>query len=107
MPHEIFGAKAPAKECTDRKCPFHGDITLKKELMQGKVIKKDINHSATIELHKLHYLPKYERSEIRRVRMRVHNPACIDAPIGAKVTVARTRPLSKTKNHIIIQILGE
>src|SRR3989338_8168335 len=105
MPQTILGVSAPAKECTDIKCPFHGDLTVKKETVRGKVIKKDINHSATIELHRLHYLPKYERHEVRRVRIRVHNTACLNAAVGANVVVARTRPLSKTKNHVIIQVL--
>ncbi len=107
MPEKILGVQAPSKSCTDRKCPFHGDITVKKDTVQGQVIKKDINHSATIESYRLHHLPKYERHEVRRVRMRVHNPACLDAKIGAKVLAARTRPLSKTKNYVIIQIVSE
>ena len=105
MNNHIFGIKAPAKTCTDSKCPFHGSILVKKELLKGKVIKKDINRSATIEWFRQHFIPKYERYETRRSRMRVHNPACLNAAVGAEVTVARTRPLSKTKNHVIIQIV--
>ncbi len=49
MKKEILGVKAPKKECTDGKCPFHGEINVKQELFTGKVVKKDINRSATIE----------------------------------------------------------
>jgi len=100
----ILGFPAPTKNCTDHKCPFHGDLNVKRELFSGKVIKKDINRSATIEWFRSHHVPKYERFEIRRVRLRVHNPACLDAHVGDEVLVARTRPLSKTKNHVIIQV---
>jgi len=103
---ELFGAKAPEKACTDKKCPFHGEINVKKEFFRGKVIKKDINHSATIEWSKSFYVPKYERYEMRRSRMRVHNPPCLDAKIGQEVLAAKTRPMSKTKNHVIIQVLA-
>ena len=37
--------------------------------------------------------------------MRVHNPACIDAGVGQEVVAARTHPLSKTKNHVIIGLV--
>src|SRR3989344_5171052 len=93
---ELFGSKAPEKACTDKKCPFHGEINVKKE----------INHSATIEWSKSFYVPKYERYEMRRSRMRVHNPPCLDAKIGQEVLAAKTRPMSKTKNHVIIQVLA-
>jgi small subunit ribosomal protein S17 len=105
MTKEIFGVKSPNKECTDAKCPFHGQISVKKELFKGKVVKKDINGSATIEWFRPYFVPKYERYEVRRSRMRVHNPQCVDAQIGQEVTVARSRPLSKTKNHIILGIV--
>ena len=106
MKTELLGVKAPGKECTDQKCPFHGEVRVQEELFTGKVIKKDLNRSATIEWTKSSYIPKYERYEVRRKRLRVHNPACIDAGVGEIVLAAKTRPLSKTKHHIIIQKLG-
>ncbi|MBI2112335.1 30S ribosomal protein S17 [Candidatus Woesearchaeota archaeon] len=105
MRTEIFGMKAPKEACTDSKCPFHGDINVKKELLRGVVVRKDINHTATITWFRQKSVPKYERFEVRRSRLRVHNPACINANIGDNVVVARTRPLSKTKNHSIIGLL--
>lgn len=107
MKSELLGVKAPQKECTDKKCPFHGEITVKEELFTGKVVKKDLNRSATIEWEKSSYVPKYERYEVRRKRLRVHNPACIDTQIGDVVLAAKTRPLSKTKHHVIIQKVGK
>ena len=98
MKSEILGVKAPENTCTDGKCPFHGSISVKNELLTGTVVKKDVNRSATIEWFKSSYVPKYERYEMRRRKMRVHNPACLDAPIGEKV--------SKTKHHVIIQKQG-
>ena len=107
MTKEILGVKAPKNTCTDKKCPFHGQINVKSELFKGKVIKKDINRSATIEWTRPYFVPKFERYEVRRSRMRVHNPGCIDAGIGQNVLVAKTRPLSKNKNHVIIKIIED
>jgi small subunit ribosomal protein S17 len=105
MTKEIFGMKAPVKTCTDLKCPYHGDINVKMELFKGKIVKKDINRSATLEWFRSRPVSKYERLELRRSRMRVHNPACINAEVGDEVMVAKTRPLSKTKNHVVIGLL--
>ncbi len=106
MKQEILGVKAPKKQCTDSKCPFHGQLNVKKELVTGIVIRRDSHHSATIEWERSFYISKYERYEMRRSRLRVHNPPCIDAQVGQEVLAARTRPLSKTKNHVIIQIVN-
>lgn len=107
MKTKLLGADAPDKICTDKKCPFHGEITVNEELFTGKVVKKDLNRSATIEWEKSSYVPKYERYEVRRKRLRVHNPACIDAQVGEVVLAAKTRPLSKTKHHVIIKKIGK
>src|SRR3989344_3243335 len=106
MKETIFGHPAPGAACPDKKCPFHGEINVKKEFFTGKVVQKDLNRSATIQWLDPFYVPKYERYEIRRRRARVHNPSCIDAQIGDEVIAARCRPLSKTKNHIIITKLN-
>ncbi len=106
---EVLGIPAPERaydsKYYDKNCPFTGGLVVKKELLTGKVVKKDTNKSATIEWFRPHYVPKYERYELRRSRLRVHNPPCLDAQVGQSVLVARTRPLSKTKHHVIIQVL--
>jgi len=108
---EVLGVPAPKKAFDSayhhKNCPFTGKLAVKKELLSGVVIKKDTNKSATIEWNRTKYVPKYERYEVRRSRLRVHNPPCLDAQVGQKVLVARTRPLSKTKNHVILQVVDE
>ena len=109
MKQEVLGVKAPKSKGTvpDKKCPFYGEISVKKELVTGTVVKRDTSRSATIEWNKSSYVPKYERYAMKRSRMRVHSPTCLDAQIGQEVVVARTRPLSKTKNHVIIKVITE
>ncbi len=102
----VLGVPTPEKSCTENKCPFHGQLNVKHELFSGKVIKRDTSRSATVEWHKSVFVPKYERYEVRRYRLRAHNPGCVDAHIGDEVVCAKTRPLSKTKNHVIIQVVA-
>ncbi len=106
MKDNVFGIKAPAKpELYDKNCPFYGQIEVKREFIEGTVIKKDTSRSATIEWHSALPIPKYERFATKRSRIRVHNPSSINAQVGDRVLVARTRPLSKTKHHVILQVL--
>ncbi|MFH0752174.1 MAG: 30S ribosomal protein S17 [archaeon] len=95
--------KAPKEACEDKHCPFHGDIKLRGRIFTGTVIKTDIHRSATVGWTIRHYLPKYERYELRKSRVRVHNPDCIKAQIGDKVKIAECRPISKMKHFVIIE----
>jgi len=97
--------KVPKQECSDKKCPFHGEINVKPEFFTGKVIKKDVSRTATIELVRNFYIKKYERYAKRRSRLRAHNPICLNAEINDIVMAAKTRPLSKTKNFVIVKVI--
>ncbi|MFH1511162.1 MAG: 30S ribosomal protein S17 [Candidatus Woesearchaeota archaeon] len=93
----------PTKECKDNNCPFHGSLRLHGKVMQGTVFKAKMSKTAIVEFTRYKYDPKYERYEKKRTRVKAHNPACINASEGNKVTIIETRPLSKTKNHCIIE----
>ena len=90
-------------KCDDKKCPFHGKVTLHGRRFSGKVISKDAHKTATVMWYRKVYIPKYERRMTKRTKLRVHNPPCINADIGDDVIIAETRPLSKTKHFVIIE----
>lgn len=92
----------PKKTCSDRHCPFHGNMVVRGRTFHGTVIKTGMQKTATIEWPRLMYLPKYERYEKRRSRIKVHKPDCIDIVVGDNVMVMESRPISKTKSYIII-----
>ena len=97
----------PSKECNDKKCPFHGDLNLRGRTFEGIIIKKDVHRTATVEWPRNVKIPKYERFEKKRTKIRVHNPQCISANEGDKVKVKECRKVSKTKNFVIIENLGK
>ena len=92
--------KKSEKKCEDKKCPIHGNIKVRGRLLVGIVTKTDAHKSATVEFERSYYVPKYERSEKRRTRLRVHNPGCIDSKKGDKVRIGECRPVSKTKKFV-------
>lgn len=107
--HKNIGVKVtpPKKTCNDKNCPFHGEIKLRGKSFVGTIVKAAMQKTAVVIWTKKRYVPKYERNENARIKIKVHNPPCIAAEKGDKVRIRETRPLSKTKNFVIIEKMGE
>ncbi|HLC60921.1 MAG TPA: 30S ribosomal protein S17 [Candidatus Nanoarchaeia archaeon] len=99
--------ESPKQKCTDINCPFHGKLSVRGRRFTGTVISTKMRKTAVIEFERMNFLKKYERYEKRRTRLKVHNPECINAKDGDIVDVIECRPLSKTKNFVIIKNLGQ
>ena len=98
--------KPPEIECTDKKCPFHGSLSVRGKVIKGIIISKDVHTSATIESERTIFVKKYERYLKKKSRIRVHNPPCINAQVGDEVKAMECHPLSKTKHFVIVEKLG-
>jgi small subunit ribosomal protein S17 len=98
-------ANPPERVCDDKNCPWHGSISLRGKLLEGKVVSTRAQKTAIVEREYFHYVPKYERYERRRSRIPAHNPPCIDAKVGDRVKIAECRRLSKTKAFVIIEVM--
>ena len=98
--------EAPKESCNDSKCHFHGKISIRGRQFTGTVLSAKMRKTCVVEFQRLHFLKKYERYEKRRTRLKVHNPECIGAKEGDIVRVMESRPISKTKNFILIQKIG-
>ena len=101
-----IGLEAPKQECSDTKCPFHGNLSVRGRQFTGIVVSTNMRKTAVIEFGRLQFLKKYERYEKRRTKLKVHNPECISVKDGDIVQIMECRPLSKTKNFVIIKKLG-
>ncbi|MBT3324350.1 30S ribosomal protein S17 [archaeon] len=100
-----MGFELPKEKCEgDLSCPFHGSLKLRGRTFAGTVIKRNPHKTVTIEWPRTSYIQKYERYEKKRTRVKAHNPSCINAQIGDKVTIVETRPISKTKNFVIVKV---
>ncbi len=97
--------KIGKKTCSDKHCPFHGNLKLRGRVFVGDIIKVNVHKTAVVEWLRLFYIPKYERYEKRRTRLHVHKPDCVDVKVGDKVKIMESKPISKLKNFVIIEVL--
>lgn len=95
------------KTCTDKNCPKHGTLKLHGRTFTGTVMSTKGQKTAVVEFERRAYVPKYERYERRRTRLKAHNPDCIDAQEGDIVRIKECRPLSKTKHFVITERTGK
>ncbi len=99
-----MGLVVPSKNCTDKHCPFHGDLKLHGRVFEGIIIKKNLHKTVNVEWERISYLSKFERYAKSRSRVKAHNPDCIDAEIGDQVMIVETRPISKTKKFVVVKV---
>ena len=95
--------KLPSKPSKDKHDPYFRSFGVRGRIFIGKVISTKSAKTAKIEFERIVPLPKYERFEKRRTRLIVHNPDSIMAQTGDIVKIAECRPISKTKNFVIIE----
>jgi small subunit ribosomal protein S17 len=82
-------------------------INLRGRTHIGRVTSAKAAKTATVEWERRKYLKKYERYEKRKSKVQVHNPEWVKAEEGDVVKIMETKPLSKTKHHMIVEKLGK
>ena len=95
--------QAPARTCEDPNCPFHGQLSVRGQVLEGRVASLKMEGTVVVERQRSWYLPKYERYEKRTSRTAAHHPPCIDLTIADHVKIAECRPLSKTVSYVVVE----
>ncbi|MBW2968502.1 30S ribosomal protein S17 [Candidatus Woesearchaeota archaeon] len=96
-----------AEKCNDIHCPVHNSLSLHGRSFTGTVISTKMQKTAVIEWEFKRFVPKFERYEKRKSKIKAHNADCLKIKKGDIVEIKECRPLSKTKHFIIIKKLGE
>ena len=94
------------EKCLDRRCPEHGDISVRGRNFKGYV-KKIVGNRAVVEWERILYVYKYERYEKRRSKIHSHIPSCLLNKVknGSYVLIGECRPLSKITHSIVLEVL--
>ncbi len=72
----------------------------------GRVLSNKMNATVIVTWERKIHVPKFERYMVRTSKVVAHNPDSISAKEGDIVRIKQCRPLSKTKNFIVIEKLG-
>src|SRR5206468_11061228 len=75
----------PANACTDVKCPFHGRLPVRGQMLEGIVVSTRMQNTVVVEREYLRYIQKYERYEKRTHRLNVHETTCLGLPVGQRI----------------------
>lgn len=97
-----LGVETPETTCDDENCPFHGTLSVRGGTIDGVVASTGMHRSVIVEREYDVKVPKYDRYMKRRSRVPAHAPECLDLEVGDTVRIAETRPLSKTKAHVVV-----
>jgi len=93
----------PASTCNDVNCPFHGSISVRGQVLEGKVVSIKMDKTAVVERNYLKYQQKYERYEKRTNRYSVHAAPCLQLEVGDDVRIMECRPISKTVSFVAVE----
>ncbi|ELZ17151.1 30S ribosomal protein S17P [Haloterrigena salina JCM 13891] len=90
------------------KCPFYGELPVRGQILEGTVVSTDMDKTVVVEREYDVAVPKYDRYMKRRSRIPAHVPGVLEPlSVGDTVKIAETRPLSKTKSHVVVEITQE
>ncbi len=89
-------------------CPFYGDLPVRGQILEGLVVSTDMDKTVVVEREYDVAVPKYDRYMKRRSRIPAHVPGVLEPlSVGDTVKIAETRPLSKTKSHVVVEVTEE
>ena len=80
-------------------------LSVRGKTFVGKVVSAKMHKTVVVEWERRTLIPKFERYEKRRSKVSAHNPEDINAQEGDVVKIQETRPLSKTKNFAVVEIV--
>lgn len=95
----------PKEKCDDKHCPFHASFPLRGRTHIGEVVRAGVNKTVAVAWTRLFYIPKYQRYEKRISKVFAHLTPCMadQIKLGDKVKIVESRPISKTKNFVVVE----
>ena len=95
---------APKRECEDIHCPFHGNLSIRGKLFDGKVTGSKARQTITLQKESAVYFSKFKRYASGKSTIHAHVPGCIDVESGNHVLTAECRPISKSVSYVVVEV---
>jgi small subunit ribosomal protein S17 len=80
-------------------------LSTRGSVSEGIVASTSMDKTVIVEREYVVFIPKYERYMKRRSRVPAHVPQDLELEVGDQVKIAETRPISKTKSHIVVEVI--
>jgi len=96
--------KEPKRECADKNCPFHGNLSIRGKLFDGKVTGSKAKKTITLQKESAIYYTKFKRYARGKSTIHAHVPDCIDVESGDDVLTAECRPISKSVSYVVVEV---
>lgn len=93
----------PENQCQDQKCPFHGHISVRGQIMEGTVKSASMIQTAVVTRPLKRYHKKYQRYLTKYSSYHAHIPGCMSVKPGDRVKIAECRKLAKTVTYVIVE----
>ncbi len=94
----------PKKECNDKHCPFHGMLSVRGKLFEGKVVSAKAKNTIVLQKESLVYFSKFKRYARSKNTIHAYKPSCIDVEEGDSVLTAECRPISKSVSFVVVEV---
>lgn len=94
----------PKKECTDKHCPFHGILSVRGKLFEGKVVSAKAKNTIVLQKESPVYFSKFKRYARSKNTIHAYKPSCIDVEEGDSVLTAECRPVSKSVSFVVVEV---
>ena len=96
--------KEPKRTCTDVHCPFHGSLSIRGKLFDGKVTGSKAKQTITLQKESPIYFSKFKRYARGKSTIHAHVPNCMDVESGDHVLTAECRPISKSVSYVVVEV---
>jgi len=94
----------PATECTDHLCPFHGTLSIRGKLIQGKVVSAKAPKMVVVQQETPKFITKYKRYARSQSKTHAYKPSCLDVKEGDVVLTAECKPISKSVSFVVVEV---
>ena len=96
--------EVPKRQCNDRHCPFHGRMSIRGKLFDGKVTSNKARQTITLQKEAPVYFNKFKRYARSKNTIHAHVPECMDVEVGDYVRTAECRPISKAVSYVVVEV---
>ena len=95
---------APKEVCNDKHCPFHGSLSVRGKLFEGKVVSAKAKNTIVLQKESPLYFSKFKRYARSKSTIHAHIPSCLDVKEGDSVITAECRPVSKSVSFVVVEV---